>query len=456
LKPPWQRPLSTTARVAALSFLALALSSALVLGFAARLTVHALDNELGELTRGEAREIAATFAREGPAAAAMLIDAELRQSRQLVIRLERADGRALAGNAQAWPPTLTAPSRWREMQLYVAAASEPKLYGVVTLRLADGYRLLVGRDVAERERIVRLFSDAALGALALALLLAIGGALALSRLIAGRVRTVAEAALAVAAGDLSRRVARSGSDDAFDVLAGALNSMLARIEALVGELRLVTDSLAHDLRSPIVRLKARIDGALAAGDGAVDPSVLIAVAAEADALLRMIAAALEISRAEAGIGRDGFASLDAAAAVREIVELYEPLGAERGVTITADAPTTPLATYGHRQLLSQALANLVDNALAHAPGAAIVVGAVGDAASIMLWVADDGPGIADHRRAEALRRFGRLDPARGATGAGLGLSLVAAIAHLHGGSLTLGNNNPGLRATLSFPATSQP
>lgn len=448
---PYWRPLSTTARVAALSFLALALSSALVLGFAARLTLHALDAELVELTRGEAREIATTFARDGPAGAAALIDAELRQSRQLVIRLERADGRALAGNAQAWPPTLATPSRWREMQLYAAAASEPKLYGVVTLRLADGYRLLVGRDVAERERIVRLFGNAGLGAIALALLLAVGGAFALSRFMAGRVRTAAEAALAVAAGDLSRRVARSGSNDAFDTLAGALNVMLARIEALVGELRLVTDSLAHDLRSPIVRLKARIDGALAAGSLAIDPSVLVAVAAEADALLRMLAAALEISRAEAGIGRDGFAPLDAADAVREIAELYEPLGAERGVTIAADAPATPLAVLGHRQLLSQALANLVDNALVHAPGAAIVVGAAGDALNVMLWVADDGPGIADDRRAEALRRFGRLDPARGAAGAGLGLSLVAAIAHLHGGSLTLTDNAPGLRATLSFP-----
>jgi signal transduction histidine kinase len=237
--------------------------------------------------------------------------------------------------------------------------------------------------------------------------------------------------------------------DAFSDLAASINLMLGRIEALVAELRVVTDSLAHDLRSPLTRLSATVERALRETDDETAIAALERVGSEAETLFAMLSTALQISRAEAGIGRDRFVATDLGEMIGDLVEVYGPLAEERGFTLTAEGSGQGVV---HRELTGQALANLVDNAMKYGrPGGVIRLSLHQTPETITLAVDDDGPGIAEPQRAEALRRFGRLDPARSAGGAGLGLALAAAVARLHGGTITLGDNAPGLSVRLALP-----
>jgi signal transduction histidine kinase len=289
-------------------------------------------------------------------------------------------------------------------------------------------------------------------AIGLSLALAIGFSALITRVTARRIQAIADVTSAAAGGDLSQRVPVPGGEprDAFDSLGISLNTMLAQIEALVEELRALTDGLAHDLRSPLTRMKARIDHLQRSGDAS--EAELAAIGLEADTLLAMLENSLAISRAEAGMGRDQFVPTDLAALARQMVEMYEPLADDNGIKLTIDAPAT-VEVRANGALLSRALANLIDNALRYAPnGRTIDVAVQAVPAGALLRVADHGPGILPARRETALRRFGRLDSARSATGAGLGLSLAASIARLHGGTLTLGDNQPGLRVDIILPA----
>ncbi len=251
-------------------------------------------------------------------------------------------------------------------------------------------------------------------------------------------------------GDLSVRVPHDeDSNDAFSELAAAINLMLVRIEALVAELRVVTDSLAHDLRSPLTRLRATIDRAMRETDDEVALSALERVGAEAETLLAMLATALQISRAEAGIGRDRFVPTDLGRMIEDLAEVYGPLAEERGFTLSTEGEAHGVV---HRELVGQALANLVDNAMKYGrPGGIIRLSVHPTQGQVTLAVDDDGSGIPEAQRAEALRRFGRLDPARQPGGAGLGLALAAAVARLHGGTILLRDNAPGLSVRLELP-----
>jgi signal transduction histidine kinase len=252
---------------------------------------------------------------------------------------------------------------------------------------------------------------------------------------------------------MSRRVGlRRTGGDAFDRLGARVDGMLERIERLVSELRVVTDSVGHDLRSPLMRLRSRAEQAAAAADPAQRDTALTGVLAEADIMLRMLSTLLEISRAEAG--RTGtFQRVDLAEILEELGELYAPVVEDAGATLSVELPAEPLSARPvHRELLSQALANLIDNALKYAPGTQIRLSlARTPGGGIALSVADEGPGIAEADRAAALARFGRLDDARGQSGAGLGLALVDSVARLHNGRLSLGDNSPGLVAAIDLP-----
>jgi len=232
--------------------------------------------------------------------------------------------------------------------------------------------------------------------------------------------------------------------------------MLARVESVLDELRAVTDGLAHDLRSPLTRLKARIDK-LQQGS-VIDAADLEAVSAEAESLLGMLDTSLEITRAEAGIGRDRFEAVDLSQMVADLADMYGPLAEDAGVELAVQPGLTRVTALAHRQLLGRALANLIDNALRYgAAGKCIELAAERHDGGARLVVGDHGPGIPSAQRREALRRFGRLDAARGRQGqrlqgAGLGLSLAAAVARLHGGTLTLADNKPGLQVAIDLPA----
>jgi signal transduction histidine kinase len=445
---------STTARIALIVFVALVISSAIILGFIARVTRGQLDADARELIVAEREVIVQAFVREGPKAAAAVIEGELRVPGSLVMLLIGPDGRPVAGNLSGWPADLGRDGSFARLPLKRndGAAREP--FAVTSTHLPGGWHLLVGRSLAEEERLVATLTTTLIAAIGLALALALGISALLARLIARRVQSIADVAARVAAGDLGSRVdvPPGAPRDAFDSLGLALNAMLARIETLLDELRAVTDGLAHDLRSPLTRMKARIERLTRAPEP--DLAELGAIGNEADTLLAMLDNSLEISRLEAGIGRDAFQLMDLAVLAHDMAEMYEPLAEEGGVMLHVSAGV-PVPVEAHRQLLGRALSNLIDNALRYADtGGQINISAEATPDGARLVVADRGPGIPLPARSEALRRFGRLDAARSRGGAGLGLSLAAAIARLHGGTLLLSDNNPGLKVIIELPIAS--
>ena len=362
-----------------------------------------------------------------------------------------ARGTPIAGNLSAWPPISPAEERWKELLLYRRGQDRPETIGFSIVHLPEGHRLLMGRVMDDRGRLREALIATLASALLLAIPIAFIGSMILLKFMNSRVEAMADAAARVTSGELQTRIGSHGTDDPFDRLAAALNAMLERLERLVDELRFVTDTLAHDLRSPLTRMRATLERAAASRDPGELHSAATAIAGEIDAMLRMTGATIEVSRAEAGLGREEFVTLDAAALARDLCELYEPLAAERGVRLLVDAPVSA-ELRGHDQMLGQALSNLIDNALKYAgSGGEIRLELKQNDDELFVSVADRGPGIPPERRAEALRRHGRLDCARGGDGGGLGLSLVAAVARLHGGALRLEDNAPGLRAVLALP-----
>ena len=447
----WRWPLSTTGRIGLIVFLTLVGGFAIILGFLARVTQNQLDADARALISAERTAIVQVYDRDGVEGARAVIASEMRIPGPLVMLLIDTDGHGLTGNIPAWPKSLAPDPRFHHIDLLRTGHRRPETFVVTATALDAGNLLLVGRSVEEQQRLTATLTTSLITSIGLSLLLSLGISYLLARIIAGRVQSIADVAGAVGAGDLTRRVVvpSDGSRDAFDALGLALNTMLARIEALLDELRSVTDGLAHDLRSPLTRMKARIDRLMRAGGPATAEVGLIGN--EADALLAMLETSLEISRVEAGIGRDGFTRIDLTALVTDMVEMYEPLAEDNGVRLTALA-AGPVPVLAHRELLGRALSNLIDNALRYgAAGGVIEVEVAMTADGARLAVGDRGPGIAAAAREEALKRFGRLDAARPAGGAGLGLSLAAAIARLHGGTLTLAANQPGLRVVIDMP-----
>lgn len=365
---------------------------------------------------------------------------------QSVVLVVRRDGRVMAGNVAAWPPNV-AIGPPVTVEIFRVARNQPEAMRVIGTVLPDGTRLLTGHVIEGELAFVGAMEVAMVAAMIVALLLAGLAGWAAARLIAARLGRTAQTVAAVTAGDLDRRVALDGGSDAFEALGRSVNAMLDRIAMLVGELKLATDGLAHDLRSPLTRLRATLERALAAADSEEGRVAVLRGMEEGDRLLGMLDTALRITRAEAGIGREAFQPVDLSALVADVADMFEPLAEDRGLAIVvADAPA--ITVPANREMIGQAVANMVDNALKYGAGT-IRMGVAEADGAVAITVADDGPGIPADRRGDALRRFGRLDAARTESGAGLGLSLVAAVAHLHGGTLELGDNAPGLAARMT-------
>jgi len=260
-------------------------------------------------------------------------------------------------------------------------------------------------------------------------------------------------------GDLGGRLPVAGTGDELDRLAENLNVMLERIEALMRGLKEVSDNIAHDLKTPLTRLRNRAEQALRSAKNEVEyRAALDNTIEESDGLIRTFNALLMIARAESGQARDDMSEFDAAEIAHDIGELYEPLAEEKGIALKVEADTpTPLK--GNRELISQALANLVDNSIKYAEPrdstngapAQIIVRALSEGDRILLTVADSGPGIPEADRSRVVERFVRLEQSRSQPGSGLGLSLASAVARLHGGELTLTDNQPGLKSIIALP-----
>lgn len=321
--------------------------------------------------------------------------------------------------------------------------------------LDEGFRVLVGRDLGEQGRMREVFSQSFRIILAVVVVLGLVTWWFISRQVLRRIDQVSETGSRIVAGDLSGRLAVTGSGDEFDRLAHGLNGMLDRIEALMKGLKEVSDNIAHDLKTPLTRMRNRLDAALAGPeDAATYRAAVEATIEESDALIRTFDALLMIARVEAGNQPAALAPIDLAAIARDVCELYEPLAEEDGVELHV-AATDPVRVLANRELLSQAVTNLMDNAFKYGraegrpPRITLTVATEG--AEGVLSVADNGPGVPAADRQRVLSRFVRLEASRNAPGSGLGLSMVAAVLRHHGGSVDLGDAGPGLRVTIRVP-----
>lgn len=375
-----------------------------------------------------------------------------RDDRNFVVLLKGPDGRLLTGNLSAWPAEVGDAAHWRQLWLTRKGAETAEPMGIVAARLPGGYALLTGETLDAQRQLAHASEAAFLYALAAGTVIAALMAALVAWILARRIDAFSRAAGDFVGGKLDTRVERDETGDAFDRLAISINAMFARIAALVRELRLVTDSMAHDLRSPVSRMTARLEQALGRARDADARAAIAGAIDEAGSLHRLLDTALEISRAEAGIGRDQFTHFGVRSMLEDMAEVYGPLAEDHGFAIRIDAPAG-LEIFAHRELLMRALSNLVDNSLKYAEGGTMVrISAypVGGHA-VDLVVDDDGSGLAESQMADAVRRFVRLDPARGGDGAGLGLALAETIAHLHGGTMRLATNLPhGLQVRLTL------
>ncbi len=327
--------------------------------------------------------------------------------------------------------------------------------------LPGGFRLLVGHDIEEGMRMRRVFAGALVTSLIWLVIIGAIGSLFVARHVLRRVDTITAKAKTIVAGDLSGRLPLAGTGDELDRLVQNLNSMLDRISVLVTGLHEVSDNIAHDLKTPLTRLRSRAEEALQFAKNPEDYRLALEkVIDESDALIRVFDALLMIARAEAGAGPEGMVDFDAADVARDVGELYEPLAEDRGIDLSLDIEPG-LILHGSRELIGQALANLVDNALKYgaplgeaeksAP-ADVVVAAKRQGKFVEISVADRGPGIAPADRERVQERFVRLENSRSRPGSGLGLALAAAVARLHNGTLRFEDNSPGLKAVLILPA----
>lgn len=356
----------------------------------------------------------------------------------------------LIGNLDRWPRVTKDSDGWLNFNL-----EQETVAGEVTHRararpftLRGGYRLLVGRDMHELDATRTLIVRAIAWGLAITVMMALAGGIMLSRSTMRRLEAINETSRRIMRGDLTRRIPTRSTDDDFDQLADNLNGMLDTIEQLMEDVRRVTDNVAHDLRTPLTRLRHRLEELQS--DGSLDKSTVEAALADADGLLATFNALLRIASIESGRRRAAFENIALDDVVRDVTELYEPLAEEKMQKLDVTASEN-VHVRGDRDLLFQAFANLLDNAIKYTPqGGDIRVSLEDGAAGPRIRIIDSGPGIPEQSREQVFKRFFRLEESRHTPGNGLGLSLVEAVARLHQASIQL-DGQAGLDVSLAFP-----
>ena len=442
---------SATFRLAFLYMLLFGGSVALLLGFLYWATVGVLSEQVDETIQADIKGLAEQYKQRGARGIAATIDERVRKDPggRTVYLLTDPTRRPLVGNLSGWPTATPDDDGWIAFELLDrdTADGRPHLARARRFVLQGGLNLLVGREVRELERTRHMIINAMIWGIAITLALALAGGIAMSRGTARRIEAINQTSRDIMSGDLDRRIPAGGTNDEFDQLAGNLNTMLDRIQGLMEGLRHVSDNIAHDLRTPLTRLRGRLeeldDRALSASERSrrIDAAV-----AEADALLSMFNALLRITQIEAGGRRDNFAAVDLAELLNDVAELYEPVAQEKGLSFSAHCEAASSVT-GDRDLLFQAVANLADNAIKYTPaGGSVTLHTSGKSVT----VSDTGPGVPEEAREDVFRRFHRLEKSRSQPGSGLGLSLVKAVAQLHGGTVRLEDNRPGLKAELTI------
>lgn len=369
--------------------------------------------------------------------------------------LADASSTVLGGNINSWPPTATAAYGWTEFrapQRSPDEASRPLIRAMVGTFPA-GDRLLVGRDISDLDHFTDLMKAAVISGAALMFVLAAMASILVSRRTVGRIESINATSRAIMLSGLDKRIPLRGSNDEWDRVAENLNLMLDRIETLMGEIKQVSDNVAHDLRTPLTRMRGRLEKAYHGERIADDDQWLISeTIADLDAVLGMFLSITRIAQIEAQARKDAFRTVNLAEIASEVVELYDAAAEQDGTHLAVTGETEALAT-GDRDLIFDAIANLVDNAIKHGrPGGQVVVSVENIEGKPVVSIADDGTGIPPDQYEHVFKRFYRLEHSRYTPGNGLGLSLVAAVARLHGVKIELLDNSPGLKVKLWFSA----
>ena len=446
---------STTFRLTLIYFGLFGVSAVVLVGFLYWSTAGFMARQTDEAIEAEIRGLAEQYSQFGTIGLVRALNrrtSQARASRGLYL-LTDANLRPLAGNLSAWPRETPEPDGWLTFELeYADRRGAVDLGRARIFELTGGLRLLVGRDIRERLEIDARFRESIGWGVALALVLSIAGGVLVSRPMLRRIDAINQTSREIMAGALDRRIPTRGTDDEFDRLAANLNEMLDRIAQLVASVREVSDNIAHDLRSPLARLRSRLELTLAdRGDEEAYRRAIARTIEEADALLKTFNSLLRIARLEAGVETGQVETFDLDGLVGDVAELYAPLADERAVELDV-TPERAGRIRGDRDLLFQALANLLDNAIKFSPGGktvTIAARALDD--RVTVTVSDRGPGIPEALKNRVAERFFRVETSRNAPGAGLGLSLVAAVVERYEGSLDLEDNRPGLRVVLGLP-----
>ena len=471
---------TTAARLSALYLLLFALCAILLVFYMTSLSVRMLSAQTQETINDEVLSLGRAYQRGGLPSLVRVVEQRSRQPSANLYLLADANGQVLTGNVQGLEPGVLETDGWTARPFYYrrygeseaerqqaengeAGGQDTERRGhdalAMVLRLPNQMILLVGRDLGEPQR----FRDVVSRSLMLALgMMGLGGIVIwflVGRAALKRIDAISAASRRIMGGDLSGRLPTTGTGDEFDRLSGNLNAMLARIDTLNEGLKQVSDNIAHDLKTPLTRLRNRAEATLAGRRKTADyRAALEATIAESDQLIRIFNAILMISRLEAGYSAESTDSVDLAEAVRDVVELYEPLAEESGVVLEAQS-TGPFIITGNRELIGQALSNIVDNAIKYSAGAVeqprVKVQLQRQGKEIRLSVSDNGQGIpGEQDRARATERFVRLEKSRSQPGSGLGLSLAKAVMKFYGGRLDLVPADPGLSVVMAFPEKS--
>lgn len=447
---------TSTFRLAALYLILFAISVAALLGYVYWNTAVLLQEQTDYTIQAEVQALSDQYQLRGLNGILDTVQRRSADDTGAVYLLAAPAGQRIAGNLDDLPTVPKGDTSWIEFPLDVqnGATRENHVARAYYTDLPGGFKLIVGRDVESLRQFAAIIRQTIYYALAIALVLGLGGGLLMSRNFLRRVDAITEASRTIMAGNMSGRMPVTGSNDELDRLALALNEMLEQIESLMGAMKEVSSNVAHDLKTPLTRIKARVEAALRSGSEAEYRAALENTVDESDRLLDTFNALLSIARAEAGQARGGLVAVDVAELIADVADLYEPMAEEEGGTLTSSAGPG-LQVFGDRQLLAQALTNLLDNALKYGARDGekpriTLTGALEDD-KVVITVADHGEGIPAEDRGRVTERFVRLDESRTKPGNGLGLSLVSGVMKLHKGSLVLEDNVPGLKARLVLP-----
>jgi signal transduction histidine kinase len=448
---------SASLRFAAIFGIVFALSALVLVAFLWLSTANLLDRQVEAAINADAQGLVERWSEGGVPALLLTIQERLGENvdDDAIYELTDPFGHTVAGNLAKWPDRVEAQGVFYELN--VVRAGTRSLADVRRYDLPGGFRLLVGRDVRGRVELRRLLTNALFSSLLVIAGLGAAGAFVIRNLFRRMVAEVSATAEAIAGGDLTPRVRRSGRGDEFDRMAESINTMLERIARLMDGVRQVSNAIAHDLRTPITRARARLeDAALHARSEAELRAGVERAVSDLDNVTAVFQALMRIAEIEVGARRSAFAEVDLGPLLADLAELYSAVAEENGLSLHLAVPDT-LAILGDRDLLQQAVANLLDNAIKFSPdGGRITLSAARADRLVWLSVSDEGPGIPEADRPRATERFFRGETARSTPGSGLGLALVQAVALLHEGTLQLADAHPGLCATISLPAMGAP